>query len=41
MKIWKYTLWTATLFVTSWAITLISALVGGKSIDKRGADELA
>jgi hypothetical protein len=30
MKVWKYSLWTATLFVVSWVICLVSALVAGK-----------
>jgi hypothetical protein len=34
MKVWKYSLWTATLFVVSWAIALISALTAGKGLDK-------
>lgn len=30
MKVWKYSLWTVTLFVVSWIICLVSALVAGK-----------
>jgi hypothetical protein len=34
LKIWKYSLWTATIFVVVWVISLISCIVGGKGIDK-------
>lgn len=30
MKVWKYSLWTASLFVVSWVVCLISAVVAGK-----------
>jgi hypothetical protein len=44
MKAVKYGLWAATLIAVYWAILLVSAVVGGKSIDKlrqpiRGTDD--
>lgn len=34
MRVWKFSLWTATLFVATWFVLLVSALVAGKGIDK-------
>lgn len=34
MRALKYFLWAATLVVVAWVVTLVSALVAGKSIDK-------
>lgn len=34
MKAWRYTLWSVTLVIITWAICLISAVVGGKGVDK-------
>jgi hypothetical protein len=32
--IWRYGLWTATLLTLWWITALVSALVGGKGLDK-------
>lgn len=34
MRALKYFLWAATLVIFAWAITLISAVVANKGIDK-------
>lgn len=34
LTIWRYSLWTITVFVVIWIICLVSAVVGGKSVDK-------
>lgn len=44
MKAIKYGLWAATLVAVYWTICLVSAVVGGKGVDKlrapvRGTDD--